>query len=249
MSEGPRHTITESPLTESEQKTLRGAAGPHLGMWGCGAVLFLPAAALIVWATGSLSGLFSERARDVGYLVGVVIAVVLVRRGIRAMRAEIEPNRKAAAADLAAGTADEIAVDNARWVQLTADHSSIDPALCCELGGGKLLFLVSQWLWEPELYGASESDAKRARGDDAGERHVNGLLPPHAFPAKAFTLRRARHSGEVFSIRVTGDPVTPEKRGDIEAKAGRYPVSAVVPGKLAKAAHILTAIAKDAATT
>jgi hypothetical protein len=237
MTSPPQHTTSESPLTDSERKRLRGEAGPHLGAWGCLLALFLPAAALMIWAGGAVAALFSEGARNAGTLFAVVLAAVFVFRGVRLLQRELGPRREAAREDLASGVAEEIRVEEARWVVLRTDHTSIEPALCAQIGGGKLLFLVGRWLRDGALYGAAEQGAS----DDA-QTYLNGLPPPRAFPSASFTIRRLRASATVLRIDVAGDYVEPEVGPQITAKAGRYPESAITEGKLTRVDRAVEAL-------
>ena len=182
----------------------------------------------------------SERFRGAGTGAGVIIAVIFVVRGVTLLRRELAPTRAAGQEDLDGGVAHELRVEGARWLALQPDSDSIEPALCADIGGGRLLFLVGQWLWEPGLYGDTDEAAEKARKEDAGEGYVNGLPPPFAFPTADFTLRRLPSSGTVTRIEIRSDYVTPAAGPAIAAKAGRYPDSAVTEGRLNRVEQALS---------
>lgn len=201
--------------------------------WGC-LVLVFGGAAFGFWLFGGWVGSFlGAAASRIGAWIGLVADVALfcfLAVGYaRHLRRGTTRDRASKASEV---VVEEVRVSAGRAVAVEGDHSSIGPGVCIEIGGGKLLLLVGQWLRDPARLGIPGA-ARREFGDE-GDEYLNGLAPPWAFPATSFRLRRVRSSGEVLSLRIegsyippTGEPLAIEAR-DFDA----IPQSAILEGDL-----------------
>lgn len=145
------------------------------------------------------------------------------------------------AAQLAGVEVEILQVECERAVALEGEHSSVDPALLVEIGGGKLLFLCGQWAWDPATYGAGD-DASSSEDTQAWNR----LFPPHEFPARRFTLTRLPLTGQVLGIRIEGPTLLPERSLQVELAARRPRRSDVVTGSLGDVEGALAALPREA---
>ena len=141
--------------------------------------------------------------------------------------------RRLGRADVRGGHAEEIVVEAERAVALAVDHSSVDPAICIDIGEGKVLLLCGQWAWEPTIYGA-------ATAAEEDPPWWNGLAAPHSFPSRQFRLTRLPATGKVLAIAVDGDYLQPEGPVGIDlARLGPRP-SQILDGSLDRIGETLT---------
>ncbi len=224
----PSHEMRRSELTPSERALIQSRALPTGGAL---TLASLPLLLFLVLLNQVLRGGF-----DVSWVTAlaatVAVAIPLSRVTRKWVATKTSRHLGVVERDLAEG-AEEWEVHAARAVVIPADHSSVDPAVCIEIGGGKLLLLVGQWMWDGDRYGAPpDVQAESGTCDEIAEDFVNRLPPPWAFPAHHFTLRRVR-SGEVLSIRVDGPYLRPtETAAALDLRAFKCAQSNVLDGSL-----------------
>jgi hypothetical protein len=221
------HRIETRPLTDDElRRVARKTRAGFAASWGC---LALPAAIV----TFGLQWIGTEMMGWPGRLAGLAIGFVLFAILARGFRQFENETRARLRADIESGIVEEIHVQTSRAMRLDADHSSIDPALCFDIGGGKLLFVVGQWIVnEPRLIGVPAGAVHGDIDEDVADTIPNRLPPPWSFPSERFTLSRLIVSGEVLGIRVEGPFLTPSKGPLLEAAHHRVRSSMIVDGDL-----------------
>lgn len=187
---------------------------------GCVLVLIGAGAVGLGLLAGFLASLVSEGWRTGGMVFGGVVALVagalFFRRFVRTERAF----RKRLDTDLAGGEVEEIVVECDEAIELDLEDSSLAPALVFDIGDDKLLVIAGGSLRNTTLYGSDD----QLVDDDALEGFEdvwwNGLRPPHAFPARRFTLVRLPMTGDVISLTPGGDYLAPART--IAFDLGRY---------------------------
>lgn len=203
------HTLKRRAMTPAEVNLARQQARSDGGLW------FLTVVSCIgVWGAGALGGdLFGPTGRFAGMGLSAGLGLML---GFSFYRHNAKARRRFEA-DLRTNEVEELTLETERVLALEVDHSSVDPALVLELGGGQLLLLCGQWARKPETYGGGEPAPEIEE-----ELWWNGLKPPHAFPTRRCIITRLAHSGEVLRIEPQGDYLKPEERSvDLAKRAPR----------------------------
>lgn len=182
---------------------------------------------------GWIGSWFNEGARGVGHWVGISAALGLGIYLTMLVGREMARKARRAVPGAEYGMVEEMHVTTGRVMVLQSDHSSMDPAVCFDLGEGRLLLLVGQWMCGPKKFGVPRGEALEA-SDEIQETVPNGLPPPWSFPSESFVLRRLAASGDVLSIRVKGVFVKPEQgSATLVAAEGRgYMESMILTGSL-----------------
>lgn len=230
--DSPSHTITVGAPSEEERRRMPSALATEIGGWGCVTVI-CGAGAFTFWKFGGWIGSFiGPTAASVGGWIGVGAVVALFCAAAVPLARHGRRTRAAASSAKNANVVEEIRVECRRAVVIEGDHSSITPGVCIEIGGGRLLLLLGQWLEDDDVLGVPKGQRPRPSDDD--DRFVNRHAPPWAFPATSFTLRRLPASGNVLSLRIDGPYLEPEgspvpiEVGDFES----LPQAAVLEGDL-----------------
>lgn len=197
------HTITTRPPTPEEQRSIDRGAKPDLASSGCLILFFGVLPYFLFGRFGAWLGRHvSPREAERGLLIGRLAAVLLFVAMLGTFLSQERRRRKRAHKDLAEATIQEIAVTDARVIEIGAIND-IEPIFVFDIGGGKLLYLQGQWLREESIYGAPRVD-----GDPDG-RFLNGLDAPYSFPSTSFTVVRLPNTGRVLSIRPSGTYLPP----------------------------------------
>ncbi|MCE9635571.1 MAG: hypothetical protein K8T90_07695 [Planctomycetes bacterium] len=232
----PSHSVTTSAPTPDEARVMKDETKQGVANWGClGA--FCAGLGYALWLGGGwIAGLISADATRTGNVVGALLGVVVFARLAisfgRSFRRESE--RAKSAKD--AGVVEEIRVQHAsRAVQWEGLHSSMDPAICIDIGGGRLLRLLGQWMHYREKVFRAPTGAVPEQSDEADEKYVNGMPPPWSFPSTTFTMRRVPETGTVLSVRVEGAHLEPTQSDfDFESlRLDDMPRSSILEGTLA----------------
>ena len=191
-------------MGDVEAERARALARPDPASWGCITIIGLVLVGPFSWLGGRL-GSDAFGSPWVGAIAGALIGFAgYLALALSYRRSEL-PQRLRAAADVKGGEVQALLVETTRAIELEVDHSSVDPAILIEVDEGQLLLLCGQWLRDPEIYGSNQPPAE----DDTP--WWNDLAPPHAFPARRFTVTRFPHCGEVLSIEVEGEYLAPER--------------------------------------
>ena len=206
------------------------ASGTGLANWGC---VCVPAGWLLWTFGGWVASFVSQDAVRLGNFVGLGLTVALFAALAGTLAPHLRRETKRAKVAKSAAVVEEIRVRSGQVVQWEGLHSSMDPAICIDIGGGKLLLLLGQWMWDHDRYGIPRDRAPETT-DENDEKYVNRLPPPWSFPSTAFTIRRVPGTGDVLSIRVEGSYVEPTiATFDIEtAKIDVVASSALLEGTL-----------------
>lgn len=153
------------------------------------------------------------------------IAAVTVIAITAAFSARVDRRARASAlADLQGGEVEVLEVETSRALELEVDHASVAPAVVLDVGDGQLLLLDGPWATDPALYGGAEP------GRVDAPPWWNQLAPPLAFPTPQFTLVRLPRSGEVLSIRATGEYLAPERKLAVDLAKLQPRASELFPG-------------------
>jgi hypothetical protein len=124
----------------------------------------------------------------IGLVVGLAGSIWMLR-GLARANDELR-------GELGADTASVIHVDNASAVTV-GDPDDEAPMVVFDVGDGKLLCLLGQWMWDPHLF-----------------------EPPGAhdqFPCDSFSVATLPESGTVLSVRVRGRPLGKLRRMTLKA--------------------------------
>lgn len=201
----PTHTASTRPATPAERAVIERQAEPDAASYGCLAVLFGVAPVVMLAAAG---GWIARRSGPGGVLLGASLGALagaaIFLYVLLTFRTYERRHRRRAAGDLRERLVQELAVRHPRAVEIGLVNDNA-PVLAFDIGHGKLLFLQGQWLLDPSRYGAPPLEG------DPHEPSLNGLPPPHCFPADAFTLTRLPHSGRVLRINVEGTYLPPDR--------------------------------------
>jgi hypothetical protein len=231
----PQCSISMTPMAEEERETGKRRAGMDFASWGCLTVVMGGGLGTGLWmACGWIRSKFGPSGQSTGRWIAVLITVVVFAAMAISFRRSEKKDQTRSKTDVESGQVQELRVRTGRVFELMGEHSSIDPALCFDLGGGRLLLLVGQWLINDyQLFGVPagvdpESD------DEITETIPNRLPAPWSFPSQSFVLRRLPESGQVLSIRVEGEFVKPEASDIVLASKGRHVLldSMVIEGTL-----------------
>ena len=188
------HEISSRPLTQDEASQLkrsvrvglRGQAddvGFFMTVAGGVTIIGIASAAAAVWLAeklgfGGLGRLFAAALLIVGAMAGARVGIAAVR--------QVRRSRQLAERDIKERNVEVIRVENARLVQLE-EHNDEGPLYCFGIGGGRVLFLGGQWLYE--FYDEHTEEPR--------------------FPSSSFTVHRLP-SGPVLRIEVSGEQLAPE---------------------------------------
>src|SRR5262245_57885898 len=195
------HELRTRPATAQEVLRL-GSRESANGKAGGACLPFVVAAPALL--SGQMAAWLTSEpsvALPVGAAVAIAFGAVLAiafGQLVRQWRRNVE-------ADIARSEVEVLDVEADAAVKLSADHSSVDPAVLIDIGGGRLLLLKGQWLEDPETYGQPDAQTE----DDPP--WLNWLPPPHSFPSRRFTLARWPVSGTVLGIEVRGDYLEPRE--------------------------------------
>ena len=231
-SAAPSHTIKAVEATPDELRRMPSPWAEVAGGWGC-LVLICGGAAFMLWKFGGWVGSWiGPTAETIGQWGGVLAGLALFVAAAIPVARYGRSRSAATRGSVDAKLVEEVAVTCSRAVAVEGDHSSITPGVCVEIGGGKLMLLLGQWLEDPDVLGVPSGTRLRATDDD--ERYLNRLPPPWSFPASKFTLRRVAATGDVLSLRVEGPYLEPHGEAvSLEASAFELlPQSAVLRGDL-----------------
>lgn len=125
----------------------------------------------------------------------------------RGIRPQVRRHR-ACRADLLAGEAWVIRVEDPSFVEIVADHE--DSFYLLEIGDHRSLLIDGgRVAWDFELFGlpTSEDDFDESRDED--EEIDWSPPPPTPFPNTSFVLHLLPHSGRLLQIEVHGQPAQP----------------------------------------
>ena len=167
-----------------------------------------------------------------GALAGAVLGGAILGAVLRSFVPFLRRRKHRAEEDATTGVVEEITVWGARVVELFPRKDE-DPVLVFEIGEGRVLLLLGQWLRDAETYGAPPVQG------DPNQETCNGLDPPWAFPSDSFTVTRLPHSGRVLGIRVTG-PYLPPADPVAELLPHEWAASEVFSGSLEEVVTRLT---------
>ena len=229
----PSHSIRTTTPSADEVQRMTSTTKQGAASWGCLFVMCFGAVWLLSWAGGWIASFVSDAAVRAGSFVGAVLAVLVFIAVARSFAPFSRRETARAKAGQAAGVVEEIRVQAGRAVRWEGLHSSMDPTVCIDIGGGRLLLLLGQWMWDEATFGVP-GDEGLEPSDEAAEKYVNGLPPPWSFPATRFTVRRVPATGHVLSIKIEGEYLQPAASAlDLEqTKLDVIPASAVLEGTL-----------------
>jgi hypothetical protein len=242
---GPSCEIRRAPMTEADRSIVAGQASPQSVFvnLGCLAGVALGVGLPVACGLGQLLGpRWTVASYGAGALASLLLFVCLVPSLWKIVQAE----RASIKTDLQRGEVEILDVWAGRVTELHGDHSSIDPALCFDLGDKRLLLLIGQWIWDAARYQSSEGQvAPRIEGD--WDEFFNRMPAPWSFPTAQFRLKRLPESGLVLSLTPTGPYIKPEDSGiGIVAKeARRYRESQLLGGTIESISQALMTIPKD----
>lgn len=229
----PSHSVTTSVPTPDEARVMKDETKQGVANWGCLGAFCIGLGYALWLGGGWIAGLISAGSIRTGNFVGALVGVAVfawfaISFGRFFLRAD---ERAKSAKD--AGVVEEIRVRNAsRAVQWEGLHSSMDPAICIDIGGGRLLLLLGQWMYYRERVFRVPAGAVPEQSDEADEKYVNGMPPPWSFPSTAFTIRRVPKTGTVLSVRVEGAYLEPTPSDFESLRLDDMPRSSVLEGTL-----------------
>jgi len=210
-SSGPRARCSSRTVQATREELSRAQDdGGEVASYGCLAAITGGVGWTLWGVAGWIGSWFGEGARRTGNWVGLIGAVVFMGYITLVVSRHIGRRRKLRNSDANQGLVEELEVTTGRVMELNSDHSSTDPAVCFDLGEGRLLLLVGQWQWEPRIFGVPDGEEPEST-DEINETVPNQLPAPWSFPSDSFVLRRLPVSGEVLSVEVRGAFVKPEK--------------------------------------
>ncbi|MDH4183483.1 MAG: hypothetical protein OEV92_04620 [Nitrospinota bacterium] len=229
------HRITERP-PESQERSIITFEVKH--DWASYFFIFALTAGAF-FALGALGGylgklLSAPHPERMKYATWVLVLAISVHFTISFFYHD-KIRRSLARMDAGAGVVQEIWVKNpiALAVGFADTH---DPAIVMDIGGGKLLYIFGQWIYDPGIYGAELANMN----EDPVEDRVNGMPDPFGFPASEFTLVRMRHRGRALSLKVNGPYLAPEARDTPFTRFVELNDTELLDGDLENAVEILS---------
>jgi hypothetical protein len=233
----PQHVVTHRPPRAAEiGRIADGGSSEVSGNLGCAVLLFgiVPGLGLAV-----VGHALAPTGRGwLGALVGAVLGGAILGAVLNSFAPTLGRLKHRAKLDAQAGIVEEITVSGARVVELSPCKDE-DPVLVFDIGEGRVLLLLGQWLRDADTYGAPLVDG------DPNQETCNGLGAPWAFPSDSFTVTRLPHSGHVFGIRVTG-PYLPPASPVAGLRPHEWARSELFPGSLEEVVARLSATAAPA---
>jgi hypothetical protein len=230
----PSHSVTTSAPTLDEARVMKRDTKQGIANWGCISAFCIGLGYALWLAGGWVAGLFSADATRTGNFVGALLGVAVFAWSATSFGRMLRRDAERAESAQDAGVVQEIRVRAGRAVQWEGLHSSIDPAVCIDIGGGRLLLLLGQWMYYRERVFSVPAGAVPEQSDELDEKYLNGMPPPWSFPSTAFTIRRVPDTGTVLSIRVEGTYLEPVPSDfDFESlRLDDMPRSSVLEGSL-----------------
>ena len=245
----PACAITRAPMTPAERAKFSGQASRQSLFVNVGCAVIFGVAAIVVlwWCLGWLGALIGPKWARLGHIVGACAGIFALLVAVSGVGKIAQRDRVRLKADLDKGEVEILDVRTSRVCTLEAEHSSIDPAVCFDLGGNLLLLLVGQWMWDSKTYVGPKGEKPPPSGGDEGDDYVNAFPPPWSFPSAEFTLRRLPESGEVLSIVPKGDYVKPEKsKVTLAPTEAGFRESQILRGSLDDLRRVIESISKQA---
>jgi len=210
---------------------------------GCGAILAVGWSAGLAWLLGKMCSLFGAHWITIGKTTGGVLGGLLFLHFVRIMWKSLQEERGRFKRDIEKGEVEVFDIQTGRVSELHGDHSSIDPAICIDLGDNRVLLLIGQWIWDADRYVNSEGKTPDPINEDH-DGHFNRLPAPWSFPSARFVLRRLPESGHVLSISPEGSYIKQENSKIVlVAKHGRdYRESQILQGSMDNLSAAIEAI-------
>lgn len=230
----PSHSVTTSAPTPDEARVMKSDTKQGVANWGCISVFCVGLGYALWLAGGWVAGLFSADATRIGNVVGALLGVAAFAWSAISFGRMLRRDTERAKTAQDTGVVQEIRVRAGRAVQWEGLHSSMDPAVCIDIGGGRLLLLLGQWMYYRERIFSVPAGGVPEQTDELDEKYLNGMPPPWSFPSTAFTIRRVPDTGTVLSIRVEGTYLEPTPSDfDFESlRLDDMPRSSVLEGSL-----------------
>ena len=226
----PSHTIQVRPMTEVERRSARTAGQFTPDHW---AWVLLPilASSFIGWLLGlAIRRFLAPGLLELPIFLACAAGFAAIFGSIFVYRIFARTHEEARA-DVNAATVEVIEVSEPVVVQQEESNDE-GPIFYFDIGGGKLLFLWGQWLYDSDIFW---HDGHSFAEDDGYERLEDVLEessePP--FPNSHFVLHRTTNLGIVTRIDLRGERVTPQSV--IPATAVRLsalPPSCILTGSL-----------------
>ena len=226
------HSILRREPTTEERKRIAQLRRPDFASYGCMIALSLGPIWLLGLLGGWIGSFASEEGSSVGCWIGWGIGLIPPIILIASFRRYDKRQRKLAEEDDRASTVEEIRVLNPNVVEINFLGNN-GPILAFDIGESKILFLQGQWLEHHQTYGQQEP------GSEEYEDFFNGLDAPASFPSTEFIVTRFPHSGEVISIEVLGNYLTPTEQIDAMKPEYEFQPSEVLDGQLNQIADVL----------
>jgi hypothetical protein len=190
------HEISSRELTAVEASRLKRSVRVGIKGWADDIVFFalvtggliivgIVLAVAAVWTTTKLG--FGGFGRFLAIGIFIVFALYGARAGVAFVQ-QSRRSRQLARRDINERKVEVIRVENARLVE-QQEHNDEGPLYYFGIGGGKVLFLGGQWLYDSDVYGVDSEE-----------------LP---FPSSSFTVHRLA-SGPVLCIEPNGAKLAPE---------------------------------------
>jgi hypothetical protein len=232
VSENVHQRATRAP-TDDELGLIVSQAKADIASYGCLILFFGVVPAIgFGWLGGWVGSFISPEAAAIGRCIGWAASAVILISVLVTFIPSARRRQEKASKDVEAPVIEELAVSTTRVVEIGLINDN-EPILAFDIGYDKLLFLQGQWLRDPEVYGL------KVVNEDPSEDFLNGLAAPHSFPSSSFIIDRLQHSGRVFTIRVNGPYLAPEKT--IEALRPDYEFgdSEIFTGRIDDIAEVL----------
>lgn len=202
------HALSRRRLNPDEEAFLRqylprGAWGIADGVlffcWiaGTGVVLGMLVGAAAIWL-----------ARTIGWPIpgGTVLTLTSLAGFVAAIRpaaslaGTVRKDRRHIRADLAQQEVEVLRVEQARVLE-QEQHNDEGPLYYFDIGGGRILYLGGQWLYDTGIYGEQDEELD----EELDEEQEASLSEPT--PVSSFTLSRVPISGHVLRIDPHGEPL------------------------------------------
>lgn len=197
-----RHEVTTRALTRDEAEEIRRGARSGMGPlpvvigFAMGYFLALVAFVLFTWGWRTLG--FAQQESALYFNSLVFLPMIVGMMGALYVRRDFKRSTKRARRGAKAKKAQVIRVEDSRLVEQEPGNDE-GPIYYFGIGGGKVLCLRGQWMYDLD-YGLAADDPRR---DPERDR-------PSPFPTPSFTVHRVPLGGHVLRIEQIGESMTAE---------------------------------------